>query len=96
MFRKLIALLLIWISLLAVFSPVSLHAQGTPGKSSVLMTLNVCHVSAGLFADASDLPAVHEGPVSLNPWSFTGTLEVLSVSLYQMLVAFQDERPPKA
>lgn len=95
MVRKSVALLLMVISLLGVFSPVVLHAAPA-GQASMCMTLDVCHASAGFMASASDLPMVHESPAILTAWTVAGRTETLSVSLYQLLVVFQDERPPKS
>ena len=95
MVRKPIAFVLMVISLLGVFSPVVLHAAPSE-QGSVLMTLDVCHASIGLLNTAADLPVIHENPVVVTALTVAGRAEPLSMSSYQLLVAFQDERPPKS
>jgi len=94
MSRKPVAVLLMALSLLAVFSPVTLHRPAVD-EGAVFMTLDVCHAATGLLAAASDVPVVHEAPVTLKPQSVSGRIEVFSSSPYQQLVIIQDERPPK-
>jgi hypothetical protein len=90
-------LISILIVLVFCFSIIATGASFDPGGEPVAPTvkaLDVCHSSP--LAANSDLPYISACPSTPLPLRAATILKPCRISIHPLLIAFQDERPPKA
>jgi len=92
--ERFIAWFLIGLLILGVFSPLSVHAP-ISGQDVFVMMLDICNTSQGIASTASEIPAVHEGLVTMREPTDVISFHTSHSSLYQMMLVLDFERPPK-
>jgi hypothetical protein len=78
-----------------VLSPLSVHLTIEYGQTSI-GTFDICHAGSFAISANHEMPCFTEKPCVLIPLSSPKRVEILSSVCKIPIIAFQDERPPKA
>lgn len=80
---------------LSIIVPPSLSLTIADGGHAVIGTLDVCHSATPALSSNGDMPCVNECPSYPFPLALHKASEIVNPSNKPLLIAFQDERPPK-
>jgi hypothetical protein len=80
---------------LSIVVPPSLSLTIADGGHSMIGTLDVCHSAAPALSSNGEMPCVNECPCRPLPLAQKKVSEIANPPFKPLLIAFQDERPPK-
>ncbi len=80
---------------LSIIVPPSLSVTIADGGHSMIGTLDVCHSATPALSSNGDMPCVNECPCYPVPLAQHKASEIVNPPRKPLLIAFQDERPPK-
>ena len=79
----------------SALSPLSVHLTIEYGQTSI-GTFDICHAGSLAVSTNLDLPCFIENPYVPRPLLSPERAEIPSTDCKHLIIAFQDERPPKA
>ncbi len=92
--RMLIVLIVFTMS---ICTPFKINVHFNPGdKTASLLTLDVCHASGTAISGQADIPCVLAYPSSLSFFENSFMRQAANSVFIAFLIAFQQDRPPKA
>jgi hypothetical protein len=80
---------------LSIVVPPSLSLTIADGGHAMIGTLDVCHSTAPALSSNGEMPCVNECPCHPLPLAQKKVPEIANSLFKPLLIAFQDERPPK-
>lgn len=93
---KIKAIFILLIVFMSILSPFSIHINLADNDTPALFTLNVCHASDAPLSGSADLPCLYESPINHPIPVLLGNLETHHQTFIDLLIPFQEEKPPKA
>ncbi len=91
--QAVIVLLAIGISIAV---PPSFSVPGDHGKHAMIGNLDVCHQAVPALSANGNMPCLHQCLYGHLPVVQDKTAEIVNIRIKPLLIAFQDERPPKS
>lgn len=79
-----------------VLSPLSVHLTVEYGQTTTIGSFDICHAGSVGIATGHEMPCYTENPCVLIPLYSLARTETPSSLIKPLIIAFQDERPPKA
>jgi len=76
--------------------PPCLSVPSDHGHHAMIDNLDVCHTAIPALSSNGDMPCVHQYPCSHMPLVQNIITKIVNPRIKPLLIAFQDERPPKA
>jgi hypothetical protein len=89
------ALIVLFAIALSIVLPPSLPFLSDHGTMAAIGTLDVCHSATPALSSNGDMPCVNECPCRHLPLVASNNAEIFTPPFKPLLIAFQDERPPK-
>jgi hypothetical protein len=80
---------------LSIIVPPSLSVTIADGGHSMIGTLDICHSATPALSSNGDMPCVNECQCNPVPLAQHKAFEIVNPPCKPLLIAFQDERPPK-
>jgi hypothetical protein len=80
---------------LSIVVPPSLSLMIADGGHPLIGTLDVCHSATPALSSHGDMPCLNECPCCPFPLAQIKVAEITNPPFKPLLLAFQDERPPK-
>lgn len=81
---------------LAVSVVVPLSVTPSPaGNGTFLIMLDICDAANPALSANSTMPGIHECPCTILPAGFVGFTHVVDVMFHPLLIAAQEEHPPR-
>jgi hypothetical protein len=79
---------------LSIFAPLSV-AQSPAGSGTFLIALDVCDAANPAVSANSTMLGIHECPCIILPGGFVGFTRIADVMFHPLLIASQEEHPPR-
>jgi hypothetical protein len=89
------ALIVLLAIALSVVAPPSLPYLSDRGAMVTIVTLDVCHSATPALSSNNDMPCVNECPCQHLLLAQSKNAEIITPPFKPLLIAFEDERPPK-
>jgi hypothetical protein len=80
---------------LTIAVPPSFAVLSDHGNHAMIGNLDVCHSAAPALSANGSMPCVHQGLCDHQALVQDKTVEIVNPRIKPLLIAFQDERPPK-
>jgi hypothetical protein len=80
---------------LSVVAPPSLPFLSDRGAMATIVTLDVCHSVTPALSSNDNMPCVNEYPCRQLLLAQSKNAEIIASPFKPLLIAFEDERPPK-
>jgi hypothetical protein len=90
------ALIILLAIALSIVVPPSLPFLSDHGAMAAIGTLDTCHSATPALSANGDMPCMNECPCRHLPFAESKTADIFTPLFKPLLIAFQDERPPKA
>jgi hypothetical protein len=81
---------------LSIVVPPSLPFLSDHGAMAAIGTLDVCHSATSALSSNGDMPCMNECLCRYHPFAESKYTEIFAPLFKPLLLAFQEERPPKA
>jgi len=82
---------------MTICAPFKINVHFNPGnKTASFLTFDACHASGTVLSAQADIPCVLERPCALSLFTSSFMYAAANSAFNPFLIAFQQERPPKA
>jgi len=81
---------------LSISVPPCFSVPSDHGNHAMIGNLDVCHTSAFVLSSNGDMPGVHQCFFDHMPLVQDNIIKIVNLRIKPLLIALQDERPPKA
>ena len=88
------ALVILFALTVSIVAPLSV-APSPAGGGTFLVTLDVCDAANPAVSANSTMPGIHESPCIIIPAVFVDFTRITSLMFHPLLIATQEEHPPK-
>jgi hypothetical protein len=80
---------------ISIAVPPSFSVPGEHGNQMMIANVNVCHPAAPALSANGNMPCVHQCACNHRHLVQDKIVEIINPRIKPLLIAFQDERPPK-